>query len=110
MSDETPTNQTVDMSEVEAKLDELVAGVAKKGTRVILEADGVPVAALVSPRDLERLMAFDEEHREARETVSEMRAAFAGIPPEEIEREAERAWADVKAEVRAERKQASATR
>ena len=76
----------------------------------IVEQGGVPVAALVSTEDLERLDRFDRERADRFAIIDELRAAFAGVPDEELEREADRALAEVRAEMRTERAQAAATR
>jgi prevent-host-death family protein len=101
-----PTTQSMKISTVRAELNSLVNQVYRKETRVVVEKSGIPVAALVSTDDLERLDRLDRE-REARFAIlDEFRAAFKDVPPEEIEREAERALAEVRAEMRAERAKA----
>ena len=55
-------------------------------------------------RRSERLARFDEQREKRFAVVDRMRAAFADVPTEEIEREAARAVADVRAEMAAERK------
>ena len=67
-----------------------------------MEESGAPIAALVSLEDLERLTRLDEEREERFAVVDRMRAAFADIPTAEIEREAAKAVAEVRAEMAAE--------
>ncbi len=50
---------------------------------------------------------MDDERSPSFAVIDEMRAAFRDVPAEEIEREAERALAEVRAEMRAEREQAA---
>jgi hypothetical protein len=53
---------------------------------------------------LERLARLDAQREERFAVVDRMRAAFADVPTEEIEREAAKAVAEVRAEMAAERK------
>jgi prevent-host-death family protein len=97
--------QTVKISDIGSEIDGLVELVSRGETRVIVEKSGVPVAALVSPEDLDLI---DEKKRErARQErfkiLDEIGAAFEDVPIEELEREAEKAIAEVRAEMRAER-------
>jgi prevent-host-death family protein len=97
------------ISDVKARLSSLVNEVYRHETRVLVEKAGIPVAALVSVEDLERLIRLDEQRaeeieretakavaevrtetaaeRERRfEVIDQMREAFKDVPPEEIER------------------------
>jgi len=103
MAEKTPTTETMKISDVRSGLNQLVNRVYRHETRVIVEKSGIPVAAVVSAEDLERLRKLDEEDREAWSIVDEMRAAFKDVPPEELDREAQRALAEVREEMRAER-------
>jgi prevent-host-death family protein len=100
-----PTTQTMKISTVRAELNSLVNQVYRKETRVVVEKSGIPVAALVSTDDLERLDQLDRERAARFAILDEFRAAFKDVPPEELELEAERALAEVRAEMRAERAQ-----
>lgn len=106
-----PTTETIKISEVKRRLSVLANDVYREETRVLVEKSGIPVAALVSPADLARLVRFDRE-RDERERdfaiIDEMREAFKDVPPEEIEREVAKAIAEVRAEMEAEREAAAA--
>ncbi len=65
---------------------------------VIVEKNGARAGAFVSARDLERLEFEDAKWEEDWQVIDEMRAAFADVDPEELERQ----WAKDLAEVRAE--------
>lgn len=107
MSDKIPTTETMKISDVRAGLNQLVNRVYRHETRVIVEKSGIPVAAVVSADDLERLRRLDEEDRDLWSVVDEMREAFKDVPPEQLEKEAQRALAEVRAEMRAEREKAA---
>jgi prevent-host-death family protein len=110
MGEPQPMTQTMKISDVRGQLNTLVNRVFRKETRVIVEKSGIPVAALVSTDDLERLDRLDRERAERFTVIDELRQAFAGVPDEELEREAERALAEVRAERRAERGQGATAR
>ena len=113
MREQDPVTQTMKISDVKNRLSSLVNEVYRKETRVLVEKSGIPVAALVSTDDLERLNRLDRLDRERAErfgVIDELRQAFAGVPDEELEREADRALAEVRAERRAERGRAATTR
>jgi hypothetical protein len=100
----TATNKIVQISDVPGELDALVDLVRQGGARIVVEKDGIPVAVFVSPDDLERLNRFDADWEDDFAVFDEMTAAFAGVPLEEIEREADNAVAEARAEMRAERR------
>ena len=69
--------------------------------RPVIEKDGRPAAAIVSPADLEALQRLEHQREEAFKVLDRMSAAFADVPEEELEREIELALAEVRAESRA---------
>jgi prevent-host-death family protein len=100
-----PITETMKISDVRSNLNTLVNEVRLEGKRVIVEKSGIPVVAIVSLRDLERFDFLVRKREERFKIVDEIRAKFAGIPPEELEREALKAVAEVRAEERAKRQQ-----
>lgn len=103
MGEQQPVTETMKISEVRGQLNTLVNRVYRKETRVLVEKSGIPVAAIVSTDDLKRLDQLDAEREADFAVIDQMRTAFKDVPPEEIEREAARALAEVRAEIRAER-------
>lgn len=101
------TTVTMKASEARAQWSSLLNAVARRRTRVLVEKSGVPVAAIVSADDLERLARLDEERARDFAVIHEMRAAFADVSAEEIEREVAKAIAEVRAKKRAERARAA---
>lgn len=108
MTEQQIPTETMKISDVRSQLNKLVNRVYKRETRVIVEKSGIPVAGIVSARDLERLKRMDEKDRDLWSVVDEMREAFKDVPPEELEREAARSLAEVREEMRAEREQSVA--
>jgi prevent-host-death family protein len=93
------------ISDVRSQLNQLVNRVYRRETRVIVEKSGIPVAGIVSAEDLRRLKQLDVEIAERWRVLEAMRAPFRDVPSEEIEREADRALAEVREEMRAEGEQ-----
>ena len=99
----TPETETMKISEVKSHLSSLVNEVYRHKKRVIIEKSGIPVAAVVSMDELERLDRMQRDWDERFAAIDHMREAFKDVPPEEIERETAKAVAEVRAEMKAER-------
>ena len=98
MSEQEPAVQTLEIADVRLRLAPLAAEVARKKIRVIVEESGAPVAALVSVDDLERWARLDREREDRFAVIDRMRAAFADVSTDEIEREVDKALAEVRVE------------
>ena len=93
MREQEPMTQTMKISDVKNTLSSLVNKVYRKETRVLVEKSGIPVAAIISADDLKRFAQLERERNERFAVIDRMREAFADVPAEEIEREAERSVA-----------------
>ena len=91
-----PTTQTLKISQVKQGLNALVNRVYRRETRILIEKSGIPVAAIVSAQDLERLERLDRERDEQFTVLEEIGAAFKDVPIEELEREIARSIAEVR--------------
>ncbi len=100
-----PMTQTMKISDVKQGLNSLVNRVYRRETRILVEKSGIPVAAIVSARDLQRLEQLDRNWAEGERVLREFAAGFADQTPEDIERETAKAIAEVRAEKWAEREQ-----
>jgi prevent-host-death family protein len=89
--------ETIEISAAGRQFDDLVNRVARDASRVIVARDGKPVAALVPIRDLARLQVDDKRLAERRRLVEEFAEPFKDVPPDEIQREVDRAIAAVRA-------------
>ena len=96
------------LSAITDQLADLIERVSRQETRVVVEHDGIPVAAIVSVSDLQHLHQLDRARAEREAALDAMRAPFRDVPSEEIERETDRILARVRAEMRAEREQEAA--
>lgn len=105
-----PPTEPMKISDVKQGLNALVNRVHRRETRVLIEKRGIPVAAVVSMHDLQRLEQLDRKWAEGERALREFAAGFADQTPEDIERETAKAIAEVRAEMRAEREQAVGAR
>ena len=74
-------NQSLPIAEAEADLASLIDRVARDKTRVVVERDGMSVAAIVSTDDLTRLDQLDRERAKRLAVIDEVREAFKHVPP-----------------------------
>ena len=104
---EKQTNKVVKATEARDQLPQILNSVYRGQGRVVIERSGIPVAAIVSPQDLAALNRLDEQRAELAGVLAEMREAFRDVPQQEIEEETNKAVAEVRAQMRAEREQAA---
>lgn len=124
------TTETMSVSASRKQYSQIINRVYREGDQVIIEKNGIPVAAIVPisairdmgpgsdrrERLLEKLAVADRESstltpedvdlvgQEASEILGRIQAGFAGIPEEELEREIAKAIDEVEAEHRAKRR------
>ena len=88
--------EVMSASEVRQHFSEVVNRVARGEGRVIVEKNGAPALGMVSLQDVRRLRNLDDTLRRRRTFVDSIREKFADVPDEELEREIEKAFAEVK--------------
>lgn len=88
--------QTLKASDVRSNWSQLLNKVFKEQVRVIVEKSGIPIAAVISADDLARLTRLETERNERFKVLNRMREAFKDIPDEEIERQVDKAVAEVR--------------
>ena len=88
--------RSMKLTEARSTFSALVNKVYREQDRVVIEKSGIPVAAIVSVADLERLARLDRERDERFKVMDEFSAAFSDVGQEEIEREAARSVADAR--------------
>lgn len=87
--------KTLKASQAREQFSQLLNQVFKSQTRVLIEKSGIPVAAIISVADLERLNQLEEERQREFAVLDEIGEAFKDVPLEEIEREVVKALATV---------------
>jgi prevent-host-death family protein len=100
----------VNASEARQHWSELINSVFRGESRVIVEKSGIPVAAIVSAEDLERLARLDSERARRFQALEASWRAFEDVNPDEVEAEVEKAVEAARQEIRRgpKRKNASA--
>jgi prevent-host-death family protein len=93
---------TMKMTDAKQQFSRVVNEVFKTRKRVLVEKGGIPVAAIVTAEDLQRLNQLDAEWEADFAVLDAISAPFADVDPDEIEREVAKAIAEVRAERRAE--------
>jgi hypothetical protein len=98
MREQYPVTETMAISNVRSELNSLVNRVYRHETRVVVEKSSIPVTAIVSRGILNAWTGSTSRINKPGRCC----APFRDISDEAIEREAERAVAEVRAEMRAE--------
>jgi prevent-host-death family protein len=98
MREQERMTQTMNVTKARDQFSQVVNKVYRKEARVILEKSGIPVAAIVSADDLERLNRMEAQRAERFKIIDEMREAFKDVPEDEIDREVDKALTEVRAE------------
>ena len=99
----TDGDERIGLERASNELGDLLSSVAATKQRVVIEKDGQAVGALISLADLQRLRAFDQRRELAIARLRRIGDAFKDCDPDEVEREAIKATAEVRAEMYAER-------
>jgi len=110
MTDLGPSIQTINAEETGDEVRRLVGRVTRAGKRLVVEEGGAAVAAIVPAADLWRLHQWERERAELFAGLSEISAAFADVPVEELEREVAKAIAEGREAARRERLAGAAAR
>ena len=95
--------RSVEADEFKQSLPQTLSAVARGGERVIVEEDGVAVAAIVSLDDLKQLARLDARREAFFETLERIGAAFADEDPEESDRLSALALQEAREQMRRER-------
>jgi prevent-host-death family protein len=95
-----PMIQTMNASQARQEWSEILNKVFRKQTRVLVEKSGIPVAAIVSTEDLERLRQLERDRAQRFELLDEIGERFKDESPEELERQVAKAISQVRAENR----------
>jgi prevent-host-death family protein len=100
MRERQPTTQTMKASQARQEFSQLLNKVFRRETRVIVEKSGIPVAAIISAEDLERLQLLEAQHQRSFDAIQAVGAAFKDVPDEELGAEVARAVGEARAKQR----------
>ena len=92
--------QTMKASQARQEWSQVLNQVFRGEKRVLVEKSGIPVAAIVSAEDLERLKQFEAQREERWKVVEEIRAKNRDKDPDEVERDVANELAAMRREAR----------
>lgn len=98
-----PATETMNVSDARRRFSETLDRVRRREARVVVEKSGIPIGAMVSMADFERIKRADEDRARLLEVMANIAKGFEGIPEDELEAEVEKAIEEVEAERRARR-------
>lgn len=87
MRETIPVTQTMNVTAAREHWSQVITAVFRRQKRMVLKKAGIPVAALVSTEDLERLRRYDAERAADFAILERVGDAFKEIPDDELERE-----------------------
>lgn len=96
----SPDPEIMSASDVRQNFGSVVNRVARGEGRVVIEKHGSPAVGIVSIEDIRRLRQMDEELRERRAIVEEIRSRFRDVDPQEMERETAKIFEEIREENR----------
>ena len=91
----------INLNETRENLDDAIDGVVRNESRVLLERGGTPVAAVISLREYKRFLNLEAARSHGFEAIERISKAFIDVPMDELEREIDKAIAQVRADQRA---------
>ncbi len=97
MTAPAPNVETMKFTETRQQLSQVVNRVFRRESRVLIEKNGVPVAAIVSADDLRRLGNLDARHDDYAAELREISRAFADVPVDDLEHQVARVIAENRA-------------
>ncbi|MBI2861313.1 MAG: type II toxin-antitoxin system prevent-host-death family antitoxin [Chloroflexi bacterium] len=105
MREREPMTQTMKASQARQEWSQLLNKVFRREIRVMVEKSGIPVAAIISAQDLERLNQLEAGWEEDWRVIEEIRSRNRDKRPEEVERDVANALAAVRKQTRTQPKQ-----
>jgi len=103
MREQQPMTQVMKAADVRANWSDVVDRVFRGKARVVVERSGIPVAAVISAEDLDRLSRLDAQRADAFKVLDRIGEAFKDVSPEELQREVDKAVSEVRQEMAEER-------
>ena len=91
MVDSKHSSQALDAGIVTQQWEQIVAQVTQRHVRIVVEAEGTPVMAIVPLADLQRLAQLDEERAQFLAALARTQALFADVPDGDLASEIDRA-------------------
>lgn len=102
MINHEPTTEKIDAATAREQWDVVLDRAANHETRIVIERDGTPVAAVISIHEFELYERLLHQRAALLASISDLRDDFKDVPNDEIDREVAKALAEVRAEDRAQ--------
>lgn len=90
--------QTLKASDVRSNWSKLLNKVFRGETEVLVEKSGIPVAAIVSAQDYQKLQQIKQRRERDSSVINQIRTAFADQTSEQIKKGVRESIAEVRAE------------
>ena len=90
--------QVMKASDVRQQWSQILNKVFRGETQIVVEKSGIPVAAVISAEDLQRFKQLDKQRQDRFKALDKIREAFQDVSPEELEKQVNKALAEVRAE------------
>ncbi|HLH22653.1 MAG TPA: type II toxin-antitoxin system prevent-host-death family antitoxin [Chloroflexota bacterium] len=87
MPEHEPSTQTINASQARQEFSQLLNRVFRRETRVVVEKHGIPVAAIISARDLERFAELEAERQARFHVLDQIHARNRDKDPDEVARD-----------------------
>lgn len=88
--------QTLKASDVRSNWSQLLNKVFRGETQVLVEKSGIPVAAIVSTQDYQKLQQIKQRRQKDFTVINQIRTAFRDQTPEQIKKSVETSIAGVR--------------
>jgi len=98
-----PVETRMKLSETKQQFSKVINEVASGEARVVVEKSGLPVAAVISMDEYKQFLRSEEQRAQQWAALARISEAFADVPLDELESEIDKAVAQARAELRAER-------
>ena len=97
---EQPKAEKLDAAEAREQWGTLLDQVCRGKQRILVEKDGIPVAAIISAGDLDALQRYEEQRARDFKALDRIGEVFKDESPEDIEREVAKAVESARAKRR----------
>lgn len=104
MSRPSTTTKRISVTDARQHFSALLNDVSRGKSRVIIEKQGAPIAAIISPRDLEFFESMESRRVDQFKALDEVGKAFADVPLDQLEREVARAVAEVRGQTASQKR------
>lgn len=107
MPEREPTTKTMKFTDARQQFSQVVNEVFRGENRVVVEKNGIPVAAIISAQDLEQLRRAEAHRARDFTALDHSWRAFEGVPVADVEPDVAKAVTAARRKLRAEGRRAA---